>query len=273
MKRLPPAHPIRSRCNRPTVPSSLPNVHVSAYELILRCPRQAFDNSYDKVPSQGWSFIPLEEYHGGGAAATLEPLRANLADYEAALASAFGWGIQPAFRGGRLYDGRQMRGLLRRWVGFLRRHRPLLTGDVIHLGRPEVDRVDHVLHVQPDRARGRERALLFLFNPATKPLRALESPVPLHYAGVHSGIVCVSEFASPSVTNEAAKPDTNHSYSAEPITQPWLEHLDARARVRIPPREVAPGSAGVVYFVFEDAMENGSACGATASAASEIVAA
>ena len=48
--------------------------------------QQMYDNTFDKLPTQGWMFLPLDEYHGGGAAATLEPLDANLREYRHAAA-------------------------------------------------------------------------------------------------------------------------------------------------------------------------------------------
>ncbi len=66
-----------------------------------------YDGTWDKTPSMGWMFVPLMEYQGGGAAATLEPLEQHLEDYEQHLAQNFGSGVQAAYRGPRLYDSRE----------------------------------------------------------------------------------------------------------------------------------------------------------------------
>ena len=42
-------------------------------EIIER--QNIFDGTWEKTPSMGWMFVPLTEYHGGGAAATIEPLK------------------------------------------------------------------------------------------------------------------------------------------------------------------------------------------------------
>ena len=42
----------------------------------------------------GWMFVPLVQYQGGGADATIEPLRDHLALYEAHLANDLGFGVQ-----------------------------------------------------------------------------------------------------------------------------------------------------------------------------------
>ncbi|MCL5744128.1 MAG: alpha-galactosidase, partial [Acidobacteria bacterium] len=48
-----------------------------------------FDGTWAKTPSMGWMFVPLVQYHGGGAAATLEPLHEHLDAYGAHLAQNF----------------------------------------------------------------------------------------------------------------------------------------------------------------------------------------
>ena len=42
----------------------------------------------------GWMFMPLVKYHGGGTAATIEPLREHLAYYQQRLINLFNAGVQ-----------------------------------------------------------------------------------------------------------------------------------------------------------------------------------
>ena len=63
-----------------------------------------YDGTWEKSPSMGWTFVPLTEYHGGGAAATIEPLADHLDAYEAHMAQNYGSGVQACYRGPRLYD-------------------------------------------------------------------------------------------------------------------------------------------------------------------------
>ncbi len=37
-----------------------------------------FDKTFDKTPTSGWMFLPIESYSGGGAEAIFEPLEQNL---------------------------------------------------------------------------------------------------------------------------------------------------------------------------------------------------
>ena len=53
-----------------------------------------YDGTWTKTPSMGWTFTPLTEYHGGGAAATLEPLSEHLHEYQSHLWQNFGSGVQ-----------------------------------------------------------------------------------------------------------------------------------------------------------------------------------
>ena len=68
-----------------------------------------YKGTYHKIPSMGWSFLPVEEYHGGGSTAKFEPLTENLAEYDWALAQAAASGVWPCVRGKRLYDSKTCR--------------------------------------------------------------------------------------------------------------------------------------------------------------------
>ena len=94
-----------------------------------RCPEQQeiierqniFDGTWEKTPSMGWMFVPLAEYHGGGAAATIEPLSEHLTALRQRLANLFGAGVQACYRGPRLYDSQETEALVKKWVGFLQK--------------------------------------------------------------------------------------------------------------------------------------------------------
>ena len=146
-------------------------------EIIER--QNIFDGTWDKTASMGWMFVPLTEYQGGGAAATIEPLKDHLPHYEQRLENLFGAGVIACYRGPRLYDSDQTKAVVQRWVDFYKKHRQVLDGDVLHLRRADGRDLDYILHVNPA---GREKGLLMVYNPlstpVTKPLR-----VPLYYTG------------------------------------------------------------------------------------------
>ena len=66
----------------------------------------------------GWMSVPLTEYQGGGPAATIQPLEANLDHYEARLANLLGAGVQACYRGPRLFDTDATRAVVEHWVDF-----------------------------------------------------------------------------------------------------------------------------------------------------------
>jgi hypothetical protein len=128
----------------------------------------------------GWMFVPLTEYQGGGAAATIEPLKDHLPHYETRLANLFGAGVQACYRGPRLYDSDETRTVVKRWVDFYKQHRAILDSDLIHLRRADGRDWDGWLHVNPLLA---ERALAVLYNPLDQPIER-QIRIPLYYSGL-----------------------------------------------------------------------------------------
>jgi hypothetical protein len=149
-------------------------------EQVLHGRQNLYDGTWEKTPSMGWMFVPLTEYQGGGAAATIEPLKEHLDAYEAHLANNFGAGAQACWRGPRLFDCDETKALVAKWVAFYKRHRRILDADLVHLRRADGRDWDGWLHVDP---RGEERALAMLYNPLATPIRRTLR-VPLHYAGL-----------------------------------------------------------------------------------------
>ena len=139
-----------------------------------------YDGTWTKTPSMGWMFVPLTQYHGGGEAATLEPLKDHLDAYEQHLAQNLGFGVQACYRGPRLFDSKETKAVVKRWVDFYKQHREILESDVIHLRRPDGRDWDGLLHVNP---RAKERGLAFLFNPLAKPVQR-KVRLPLYYTGL-----------------------------------------------------------------------------------------
>jgi hypothetical protein len=147
---------------------------------ILLGRQNLYDGTWTKAPSMGWMFVPLVEYQGGGAAATLEPLSEHLDAYEAHLANNFGAGVQACYRGPRLYDTEATQAVVRRWVSWFKRYRGILESDLIHLRRPDGRDVDCYLHVDPAHS---PHALAVVFNPLDTEARR-EVDLPLYYAGL-----------------------------------------------------------------------------------------
>ncbi len=138
------------------------------------------DGTRFKTPTMGWMFVPLTEYQGGGAATTIEPLHEHLGHYERRLQNLLGAGVQACFRGPRLYDTPETRGMVKRWVEWYKRHRAILDSDLIVLRRADGRDWDGWIHVNPDLP---ERALAAIYNPLPSPIRRTVR-LPLYYAGL-----------------------------------------------------------------------------------------
>ncbi len=147
---------------------------------ILIARQNIYDGTYEKTPSMGWMFVPLVEYHGGGAAATFEPLCEHLNDYESHLAQNFGSGVIACYRGPRLFDTEQTKAIVKKWVNFYKRYRPILDSDLIHVRRPDGRSIDCVLHTN---AQISPCGLAMLYNP-TRTAQQITLKLPLYYTGL-----------------------------------------------------------------------------------------
>lgn len=151
-------------------------------EIIER--QNIYDGTWLKTPCMGYMFVPLTQYHGGGARATIEPLHEHLDHYQRRLQNLFGAGVQACYRGPRLYDTDSTRLLVTRWVDFYKKHRAILDSDIIHLRRPDGKDWDGLLHVNPSL---KEKGLLSVYNPLPTPIER-EIKVPVYYTGLHEKV-------------------------------------------------------------------------------------
>ncbi|MCI0499200.1 MAG: hypothetical protein L0Y36_05925 [Planctomycetales bacterium] len=149
-------------------------------QQIIHGRQNIYDGTWEKTPSMGWMFVPLTQYHGGGAAATIEPLEEHLDAYEAHLANNFGAGVQACYRGPRLYDSEKTKAVVKKWVDFYRSHRQILDSDIIHIRRADGKDIDCMMHVN---SQLREKALVMVYNPAKSPVRK-NLKLPMYYTGL-----------------------------------------------------------------------------------------
>jgi hypothetical protein len=159
-------------------------------EIIER--QNIFDGTWEKTPSMGWMHVPLVEYQGGGADATIEPLSEHLPHYGQRLADLFGAGVQAAWRGKRLYDTPETLELVKKWVTFYKKHRAILDADIIHVRRPDGRDIDAILHVNPSNS---EKGLLMVYNPLDSAVKK-DLTLSIYYTGL-SSIAKISENDGP----------------------------------------------------------------------------
>jgi hypothetical protein len=131
-------------------------------QQVIHTRQNIFDGTWEKTPSMGWMFVPLTEYHGGGPAATIEPLDEHRDHYERMLTANLALGVQACYRGPRLYDTDQTKAMVKRWVDWFKTHREILESDLIHGRRADARELDWMLHANPQL---KEKGLLVVFNP------------------------------------------------------------------------------------------------------------
>ena len=139
-----------------------------------------YDGTWTKTPSMGWMFVPLTQYHGGGAAATIEPLDQHRDHYDVMLKSNLGLGVQACYRGPRLYDTDATKKMVKQNVAWFKEHRDILESDVIHGRRADGRDIDWMLHVNP---KLELKAMLCVYNPTDEPITK-SIRVPLYYSGL-----------------------------------------------------------------------------------------
>ena len=170
-------------------------------QQVIHTRQNIYDGTWSKTPSMGWMFVPLTEYHGGGAAATIEPLDEHLDHYEKMISSNMAMGVQSAYRGPRLYDTPRTRGMVKKWVDWYKTYRGILESDMIHGRRADGNDIDWMLHVNPTLE---HRGMLVVFNPLHEPVEKNLS-VPLYYTGL--------EFTA-TLSHEGTNP-TTHTLSRD----------------------------------------------------------
>ncbi|MGL5563633.1 MAG: NPCBM/NEW2 domain-containing protein [Tannerellaceae bacterium] len=139
-----------------------------------------YDGLWERMPGMCWTFVPLVQYHGGGAEATLEPLKDHLVDYKAHMMQNYGTGVQACYRGFRLYDSPETKATVKEVVDWYKKYRNILNSEVIHLRRPDGNDWDGIMHVNPTL---NEKAMIMLYNPTDEPIsRAIR--IPLYYTGL-----------------------------------------------------------------------------------------
>ena len=164
-----------------------------------------YDGLWERASSMCWTFVPLTQYHGGGEAATLEPLDTHLEAYKAHMMQNYGTGVQACYRGHRLYDTERTKKSVTEVVAWYKQYRDILNSDVLHLRRPDGKDWDGIMHISPTL---KQKGLAMLYNPTNKPIERTIK-LPLYYTGL-------TDKASIRQQEEKARTYTlNRAYEAE----------------------------------------------------------
>jgi len=153
-------------------------------QQVIHTRQNIYDGTWTKTPSMGWMFVPLTQYHGGGAAATIEPLDRHVDHYRRMIDGNLGLGVQAVYRGHRLYDTPRVRDMVKGRVGWFKKHRDILESDLIHGRRADGRDVDWMLHVNSTL---REKGMLVVYNPLERAVRKTLR-VNVYYTGLHEHV-------------------------------------------------------------------------------------
>ncbi|MDN5202213.1 NPCBM/NEW2 domain-containing protein [Fulvivirgaceae bacterium BMA10] len=142
-----------------------------------------YDGTWERMPGMSWTFVPLVQYHGGGAAATIEPLNDHLDAYEAHMMQNYGTGVQACYRGPRLYDTEKTKQTVIKVVKWYKQYRDILNSPIIHLKRADGRDIDGMMHVNPEL---KEKGFAMFFNPTDHNIKKTMQ-LPLYYTGLKDG--------------------------------------------------------------------------------------
>lgn len=189
-------------------------------QQLIHTRQNIFDGTRYKLPSMGWMFVPLTQYQGGGAAATVEPLSEHLDHYEGMLASNLGAGVQACYRGPRLYDTERVRDAVLGWVTWFKQHRDILESPIVHSASRRADGrdLDWFMHANP---RLDEKGLLMVYNPTQTPLER-NLMIDLRYTGLRGQCLVRREGAPNEVRPLDGEHRINIQVDIPPNGHAWL---------------------------------------------------
>lgn len=147
-----------------------------------------YKGTFSKNPSQGWGFLPLNVYHGGGKDAMFCPTDRNAFAFDWALAQITASGVWPTIRGKKVYDSEAGKQILKKWIKIFKRYRKVLNGITVHFLPPRIDTqnpsrttgIDAIMNQLPE---GEVRGFVMLFN-QTDTEQAQELLMPVYYTGL-----------------------------------------------------------------------------------------
>lgn len=147
-----------------------------------------YKGTFSKNPSQGWGFLPLNVYHGGGKDAMFFPTEQNRFAFDWALAQITASGVWPTIRGKKVYDSETGKQIMAKWISVFKKYRRVLNGITVHFLPPRIDTgnperttgIDAIMNQLPY---GDVRGFVMFFN-QTDEERTEEITLPLYYTGL-----------------------------------------------------------------------------------------
>ena len=133
-------------------------------------------------------------------------------------------GGRPCYRGTRLYDEAKpaSKALVQKYTAWNAKYRVILHADLIHLKRADGNGIDALLHVEPDAAKCKERALLVVFNQNPHVAVNTTLRVPLYYSGLDTVAHVSREGAAPTAMTLARDWSLDLPLAMPPNSFTWV---------------------------------------------------
>ena len=147
-----------------------------------------YKGTFSKNPSQGWGFLPLNVYHGGGKDAQFFPTAQNAFEFDWAMAQIVASGVWPTIRGKKAYDSEKGKEIFTKWTTLYKKYRRVLNGITVHFMPPRIDTadpsrttcMDAIMNQLPT---GDVRGFVMFFN-QTDAERTEDITLPVYYTGL-----------------------------------------------------------------------------------------
>jgi hypothetical protein len=178
-----------------------------------------YDQTFTKIPTMGWMFVPLVDYHGGGADAAFEPMSEHLPEFEMALAQYLGAGVAACYRGYRLYDNAAAQAVVAKWVGIYKTYRDIIISDIVHIRRPDGQQLDAFMHANAFLPV--HKGFAVVFNPSTAALNQ-SITFPLYFTGLTDTATFSREGGAPFSVPIARDYTVKFSVAVPPESVTWF---------------------------------------------------
>ncbi|MGN0534708.1 MAG: hypothetical protein ACI4IR_01740 [Eubacterium sp.] len=190
-----------------------------------------YKGTFDKNPSQGWGFMPLNVYHGGGKDAMFYPTDKNAFEFDWALAQLTAAGVWPTIRGRKVYDTETGKEIFKKWVHIFKEYRDVLNGITVHFMPPRInpekpDRTTCIDAIMNQLPYGDKRGFVMFFN-QTDSERTEEITLPVYYTGL-------TELSNPPAPFENTKnSDVSYPLYGEEIAPLVIKARDGSQRTYV----------------------------------------
>ncbi len=195
-----------------------------------------YKGTFDKNPSQGWGFLPLNVYHGGGKNAQFFPTEQNAFEFDWALAQLTAAGVWPTIRGRKVYDSEKGKEIFKKWVSIFKEYRDVLNGITVHFMPPRInpekpDRTTCIDAIMNQLPYGDKRGFVMFFNQTDNEITQ-EVTVPVYYTGL-------TELSEPPAPFENTKnSDVKYPLYGEEIAPLVIKARDGSSRTYITDEKV-----------------------------------